>query len=89
MEDPIESTKTFGFGEVRLGMSALVLTTLVLLVLGLTKNCMMAYIPFILGAVVCVVLAFFLRDRETAKSLFLSVLLILIIGMSLSACDVC
>jgi hypothetical protein len=85
----ITSKTTFGVGPFRMGMAALILTVIILLILGLTKNCAMSYIPFILGAVGCAFLALFLKDFETARSLFVSVLLILIIGMSLWAGKVC
>lgn len=81
--------KTTGFGPyLRLGAVGIFLTALVLLVLGLCKNCQMSYIPAVLLGIIAAIFIF-LGDKSTAKSAFISGLLILIIGLSLHAGNVC
>jgi len=96
-KEPIETehlleynlSRSLGIGPYfRLGLGGVILTALTLTVLGLCKNCKMSYIPAVILFVGCMILIW-LHDMKTAKSAAISGLLILIIGMSLSAGNVC
>lgn len=77
------------YGPFKVGIVALALSAFILLVLGLTKNCVLFWAILVLGIIMTLFLIILGKDKPAAMSVFSSTLIVFLVAMSLYLGKVC
>ena len=88
--DPIETDEPLvEYGPFKVGIVALALSSLILLAMGLTKNCVLFWVILVLGIIMTLSLIILAKDKSAAMSVFSSTLIVFLVAMALYLGNVC
>ncbi len=87
--DILEMKETFGIGPLRMGLVALLLSGLILLALGLTKNCLISWTILLFGIIAALGLLVLKNELGAALSFFCACTVVFFIGFGLYMGDLC
>ena len=86
----LDDQKTvLGIGPLRMGLVAIVLSGLILLALGLTKNCVLYWTILLFGILMALGLVILRNELGSAMSFFTGAIVAFFIGFGLYVGDVC
>lgn len=88
-EEDVMVRKTWGFGKVRIGAVALIVSGLILLALALTQQCQLYWAIIIFGLLISLGLVLLGNEKGSAMSFLIGTMIVFFVALGLNLGNVC